>query len=322
MARQKAAGSLSEQARASTSMTTDIKAPGLGSKGVRVWAEKVKKAGLDTDTLINRLLVEKRADDSISKCTDGSLIQCALTAASLGLTFGKQFGQAYPVAFWDSKERCFKAQLIIGYRGYIFMAKRDAGCRIEAQAIYENDEFSIDLAGGSELTHRPPMGPRGEVVGAWARGTFDDGQSIVEFMNLEELDKIREHSNGYRSAVEKGYSHPWKNWVSEMARKSAVKRLAKMIPSGGELDRAPLVDGQVGDHRGSFNPELEVIDVSVETVPEGKGTRVKKLSKKAEKAPKEAAPILSSKYDEILDGDDGAELFNKAMQTESFRGDK
>ena len=322
MARQKAAGSLSEQARASTSMTTDIKAPGLGSKGVRVWAEKVKKAGLDTDTLINRLLVEKRSDDNISKCADGSLIQCALTAASLGLTFGKQFGQAYPVAFWDSKERCFKAQLIIGYRGYIFMAKRDAGCRMEAQAIYENDEFSIDLAGGSDLTHRPPMGPRGEVVGAWARATFDDGQSIVEFMNIEELDKIRDHSNGYRSAVEKGYSHPWKNWVSEMARKSAVKRLAKMIPSGGELDRAPLVDGQVGDHASSFNPELDVIDVSVESVPEDKPARVKKLSKKAAQAPKEAAQAPSSEHSEGLSSDDEAELFNKATQGEHVRGDK
>ena len=281
MARQKANASLTEQMKmsrgsASTAMTGSQEATGLSSKAVRTWMSKVKKAGLDIDTILNRLLVEKRGDENIAKCSDGSLIQCALTAASLGLTFGKEFGQAYPVAFWDSKDKCFKAQLMVGYRGYSFMALRDAGCRIVAHAVYENDDFKLDLGGGPP-THYPAMRDRGEIVAAWAKATFEDGQIITEFVNQDDLAKIRESSNGYRNAVDKGYSHPWITWASEMARKSAVKRICKFIPTGADLDSAPMTDGLVMGEKSQYNPELDVIDAQVETVPEK--SRTKKLSK-------------------------------------------
>ena len=99
-------------------------------------------------------------------------------------------------------------------------------------------------------------------------------------MNMEELHKIRESSNGYRSAASKGYSHPWMTWVSEMARKSAVKRMCKMIPCGGLMDAAPMLDGQVADHRGSFNPELDVIHGDAEVVDDKGGSEQPAASQK------------------------------------------
>ena len=178
MGRQKSSSLSKQMEMAKPSVASDSsKQSGLRSKEVLAWADKVGMEGIDNEKLRDRLAKERRTDESLAKCSETSLIQCYMSAAALGLTFGKEFGQAYPVAFWDSKSRGFKAQLIVGYRGWMLMADRDADCKVTAQAIYENDDFGIDLSDPSKMHHRPPLSsPRGEVIGARAQGEFSDGR--------------------------------------------------------------------------------------------------------------------------------------------------
>ena len=110
-------------------------------------------------------------------------------------------------------------------RGRRVQAAR-AGITIDAQVVYSNDSFEYMLGDRPEIIHNPaPLGTeRGEIIGAYAIATLKDGTQIREVMHRDEIDRARSASNGG------GGKGPWKDWYSEMARKTVIHRLAKTLP--------------------------------------------------------------------------------------------
>ena len=269
MARQKAKASLVEQMDMkpqNAPANGSAKPTSLISKKSEYWVEKVASAGMDISKLMSRLLVETRKNETLEKCSYESLIQCAMEAASLGLTFGGKQGLAYPVPFYDSKARCYKAQLIVGYKGYITLAYRDQEIVIRAGVVYDNDTFTANRGTG-KVDHYEPMTDRGEVVGAWAQAEYPDGRTVCEPMSMEEILKVRDGSQGYRRAADKGYSHPWVTHLHGMAQKTAIRALFKLLPQSTGLEALVLADETVhnGDE-GKFHPEMDVIEAKAESV--------------------------------------------------------
>lgn len=263
MARQKANASLTEQMdmAKSQALTTDARPPSLGSKSTKGWIQRASKAGRDPDKLVTRLIMETRKNETLGKCSMPSLIQCAMEAASLDLSFGGAMGQCFPIPFWDAKAKTYKAQLLVGYKGYITVAYRE-GIVIRAGVFYENDEYDYD-EGTGHIKHKPALVERGAMLASWAQAEFDDGRKKCKVMNMEDICSVRDNSQGYRRANDKGYSHPWVDHFPAMAQKSAIRNLFKTLPQGSNLEALAVSDGIVHDDEGAgFNPEI--IDVQAE----------------------------------------------------------
>jgi len=110
----------------------------------------------------------------------------------------------------------------------------------EAHVIYAGDEFSWEMGDDPRIVHRPPeIGKaRGEPVGAYAIIKLANGEVLREVMSLEEIERVR--------AVSKVKFGPWKDWWSEMARKTVLRRCAKAAPTSSDVDAVLARDDTLG----------------------------------------------------------------------------
>jgi recombination protein RecT len=110
---------------------------------------------------------------------------------------------------------------------------------ITAQMVYQNDQFSywIDDA-GEHLTHKPEiLNDPGSPMAVYAMAKTKDGGVYIEVMRMAEIQKVRSVSRG-------GNSGPWAQWSDQMAKKSAIRRLAKRLPMSTDLELVIQRDDQ------------------------------------------------------------------------------
>lgn len=169
---------------------------------------------------------------TLMECTPESVLKSVMEAVSLGLEpSGGALGHAYLVPYRNGQVR--EAQLIIGYRGFIDLARRSGLMEsVEAHCVYERDDFEIEFGREPKLVHRPCMrGDPGPVVAAYVVATMKGGEKHCEFMTRAQIDAVRNRSRASGSG-------PWMTDYDEMARKTVVRRAAKYWPLSSELVRA------------------------------------------------------------------------------------
>src|SRR5690606_34658863 len=112
----------------------------------------------------------------------------------------------------------------------------------------------------ARVTHRPALRDRGVLVGAYALAKMVSGEFEIEWMPLEELERVR-------AAAKRGdrESPAYSQWADQMYRKAPIRRLSKRLPLGEEFHRAAKADelADVGDMRAY----QRVIDVEGTTAP-------------------------------------------------------
>lgn len=107
--------------------------------------------------------------------------------------------------------------------------------KVSVQVVHEGDLFDYELGGNDSLTHKPALTERGKPVAAYAIAWLNDGTMLApEVMSFDEIESVRRVSRS-------GANGPWKQWWSEMARKTVFRRLAKSLPNAADL-------AQVLDH--------------------------------------------------------------------------
>lgn len=138
----------------------------------------------------------------------------------------------------DGKDQWIKGVQYVPMLAGLQKRARNTGqiAGIIAQVVYENDEFvrkPDDFE--NPIMHRPPaLGqPRGKALGAYAIAKLKDGTIVSEVMDREEIAKVAAVS---RSRDREGNAvGPWKDWETEMWRKSVFKRLCKWLPTDAEV---------------------------------------------------------------------------------------
>lgn len=91
---------------------------------------------------------------ALQKCTPMSFLAALMNAAQLGLEPNTPLGQAYLIPY--KNKGVLECQFQIGYKGLIDLAYRNGQMQtIQAQAVYENDEFSYEYGLEPKLSHRP-----------------------------------------------------------------------------------------------------------------------------------------------------------------------
>ena len=169
----------------------------------------------------------------LKNCTPMSFIAALLNAAQLGLEPNTPLGQAYLIPY--KNKGTLECQFQIGYKGLIDLAYRNGQMQtIQAQVVYENDEFEYELGLEPKLIHKPAADNRGEP--AYFYGVFRtvNGGYGFSVMSKSDMDRF---AQAYSRSFASEYS-PWKSNYEEMAKKTVIKQALKYAPIHTDFQRA------------------------------------------------------------------------------------
>ena len=168
----------------------------------------------------------------LSSCSQKSLIGAVIQTAQLGLQPGNM-GHVHLVPFTNRGIK--EVQLIIGYKGFVELVNRSGKASIlNAEVVYEKDQFQYEQGLNPILRHIPALGERGEKIGVYciAKNLLAN-EKVFVYLQKEEIEKVKNASR----AADSDYS-PWKTWPEEMWKKTAVKRISKLLPLSAEEQAA------------------------------------------------------------------------------------
>lgn len=178
-------------------------------------------------------------------CEPRSLMGAIIQSAQLGLEPDGVLGHAYLIPFNNRKTGRVECQFIPGYKGLIELARRSGQIStIYSAVVHANDEWTFSYGLEPTLTHKPTSGDPGEVVAAYAVARLRDGGAQFEWLWKREIEAVRSSSRS-------GNSGPWVTHWEEMAKKTALRRLCKLLPTSPELARAVALD----EHAESSQPQ-------------------------------------------------------------------
>lgn len=210
---------------------------------------------LTPDRFLRVILTSIRKNPLLLECEEKSLLAAVMQSAQLGLEPDGILGHAYLIPYRNKKHNRYEAQLQIGYRGFIELARRSGRVQsIQAHVVYEKDEFQIAYGLDEKLHHVPARGDRGAPIGVYAIARFTDGSYHFEFLWKEDVERIRKKSQVPDSEA-------WQEFWEEMWKKTAIRRLAKYLPLAPELSRAAALDEYA-------EQGLQTEYIDIEPVPE------------------------------------------------------
>lgn len=189
---------------------------------------------LSADRMLRIAMTSIQKTPALLDCSPQSLLAAVIGAAQLGLEPDGVLGHAYLVPYGKD------AQLIVGYRGMIDLARRSGQIvSIHARAVHQKDDFKWAYGLSENLEHKPFDGENpGPLTHVYAVAKLKDGGVQFEVMARRDVDAIRTRSRA-------GQSGPWKTDYEEMAKKTVIRRLFKLLPVSVEMARAAALDEAV-----------------------------------------------------------------------------
>ena len=162
----------------------------------------------------------------------------------------------------EGKEAWIKMAQWMPMIGGILKKVRNSGklATITARVVYGGDHFRYWVDDdGEHVDFEPSDSPDKSIVRrVFAMAKTTDGELYVEPLTADDIEKIRSVSR----SRDKG---PWVDWWEEMAKKSALRRLAKRLPNSSDLDDLLRRDDELYDLHGASDrvakgprPSLEV----------------------------------------------------------------
>ena len=171
----------------------------------------------------------------LAETTPQSFLGAMMTAAQLGLEPNTPLGQAYLIPYRN--HGVLECQFQLGYKGLIDLAYRSGEVSvIQAQIVYENDEFSYSFGLNPELKHIPAKSERGNPTAVYAMFRTKDGGYGFEVMSMED---VRAHAKKFSKAYNSG---PWQTNFEEMAKKTVLKKVLKYAPLKSDFVRGIAQD--------------------------------------------------------------------------------
>lgn len=201
----------------------------------------------------------------LASATQNSILESVLNIAQIGLTLNPAMKMAYLVP------RRVGGQVVCclepSYQGLCKLVTDTGSVKnIYAHPVYQNDKFSHELGTNVQLVHKPAIGNKGNMIAVYAVAILNDGSKQIEIMDIEEINKIRDRSEGYKSFKSgKVSSAIWESDYSEMARKTVVKRLTKYLPKTEQWDKVQnAIDLMDQDYKADHH-QLDLIEQLMRT---------------------------------------------------------
>lgn len=179
----------------------------------------------------------------LQQCTPISFLAALMNAAQLGVEPNTPLGQAYLIPYKNKGQ--LECQFQLGYKGMLDLAYRNGQMQtIQAQVVYENDDFHYEYGLDPKLIHKPAFSDRGEPVyfyGVWRTTTGGFGFTVMSKVDMDL------YAKSYSKTFDSAYS-PWKTNYEEMAKKTVIKQALKYAPIKTEFQRALSTDETIKKH--------------------------------------------------------------------------
>jgi len=217
----------------------------------------------------------------LAGCTLRSIALAGFGVVKLGLMPDPQLGQAYIIPFRE--KGVLTAKLIVGYKGYLELARRGGMGAIRINPVWANDTFEYADGWPVVLRHVPywmaKKDSRGEMVAAYlVAHVAGHPEPIISVRSVNELDEAKKHSRSARKG-----SGPWIEFPNQMRLKTLIRQSHAMLPCSSdpsfslamELDRRGDTEGEdqegaLRDIPGARVLEVEPLDEPLAPEPEPK----------------------------------------------------
>lgn len=253
-----------------------------------------------------RVILQSLAKNPDLLAADGSsIVSAAFEAARLGLEPSGAIGGAHLVRYGQT------VQLIVDYRGLVELARRsDEILSIAARVVREGEEFHVHYGSHAGIEHEFDMAAStadpSNIVAVYAIAKLRGGGEQFDVMTKDEIEAIRAKSRA-------GNNGPWRTDWAEMAKKTVLRRLCKLLPLTVEAREA--LDRE---------DEVERAAAPVSEPPSGLRDVIAQRTAALEQAvPEEPEPNGEPQYEgEVLDIDDiPFEHAQPTLTRETLRGE-
>lgn len=175
--------------------------------------------GLKAEWFFGEVRVAVARTPKLADCSGVSVVDALTTCAQLGLSPSGRLGSAYLIPFKD------KCTLVIGYRGYADLAYRSGDVSgFHAQVVHDKDVFEYEEGLAPILRHVPTEDEKpGSLRAVYAIARMKDGGAAHVVMLRREVLAIKARSRSSSDG-------PWVTDEAEMWKKTAVRRLIKLLP--------------------------------------------------------------------------------------------
>lgn len=175
------------------------------------------------------------ANDYLAKATPQSVAKAIWNIAITGLTLNPIHKLAYITP--RSVKGQVEAVLMPSYQGLVKLITDTGSVKnVFAYPVYQGDEFEVRLGTSHTVIHNPKFLSK-KLTHVYAVAILHDGSNQIEVMSAEEVNDIRDSSDGYKALKSgRASSAIWETYYTEMARKTVVKRICKYLPKTEKWD--------------------------------------------------------------------------------------
>ena len=155
----------------------------------------------------------------LAKCSPMSVALTMIKGAYLGLDFANKECYAIPYGSYLQFQTDYKGDIKLA-RQYSVKPIKD----IYAKVVREGDKFDCKIENGSPIINFTPITFNdADITGAFAVVVYEDGTMAYESMSKKEIEATRHNFSKCAS------SPAWQKAWGEMAKKTVLKRVTKMI---------------------------------------------------------------------------------------------
>ena len=175
------------------------------------------------DQFIRAVMTSVTLNQAILGCTWQSIWEACIKACRDGLLPDGVDGAIVP----------FKstATWIPMYAGLLRRFRRSGQFKwVDADLVRKGDEFDYYKdEEGPHFRHVPGDDFNAPIEKVYALATTKEGGKFITVLSIAEANKIRNKSRASRE------DSPWQQWPEEMYKKTALRRLSKMLPSARDI---------------------------------------------------------------------------------------
>ncbi len=174
---------------------------------------------------MNMILDPQKNKIDWSQLDKNEVIKCLIDGAKYDCEYGREF---YIIPFWNKKLNRQVATIMFDYKGLLRAMRKFSHTHIKniiTSVVYEGDKFEVSPLTYPPIQHEMKFATTEDrkITFAYCFIEYEDGGYDFEVMSRKQLDEV-EHSSKKES------SNFWRDWYSEMARKSAIRRISKRVP--------------------------------------------------------------------------------------------
>jgi recombination protein RecT len=241
---------------------------------------QVLPANVDPDRFGRLVLTAVKANPQLMECfaTDQgqvSVLLAAMQAAAVGLEPNTPTQDAWLLP--RRNKGVMEAQLSIGYRGYLKLARRSGDVKaVAAECVYTGDEFHYERGLEGDVLRHIPSGndDPADITHAYAICRYKDGGYSFIVLTRRQIEARRAQSDSWRNDNRRQYS-PWTTSFEAMCRKSAIRALVPYLPLTADVERVIAGDEQtlhIDDDAGVIAATYDEQPAELAAVPDDTAT--------------------------------------------------